>query len=161
GIVYVSHRLDEVCRLADRVTVLRDGRHVITADRRDLDRPSLIRHMVGRDLAAIYPARSSVPGPAALELRHLSSRDAGLDGISLAVGRGEIVGLAGLVGSGRTELAETVFGLRPVDHGSMLVEGVEVRFGTPADAIARGLAYVPEDRRRHGVVMPMSVAANV
>ena len=161
GIVYVSHRLDEVFRLADRVTVLRDGRHVVTAERRDLDRAALIRHMVGRDLAAIYPARSVAPGPVALDVRNVSSRESGLRNVSLSVRRGEILGLAGLVGSGRTELAETVFGLRPFDSGAVLVDGVEGRIASPSDAIARGLAYVPEDRRRHGVVMPMSIAANV
>jgi rhamnose transport system ATP-binding protein len=161
GIIYVSHRLDEVFRLADRVTVLRDGRHVVTAERRELDRAALIRHMVGRDLSAIYPARSAAPGPVALEVKHLSSRESGLRDVSLSVRRGEILGLAGLVGSGRTELAETVFGLRPFDSGAVVINGAGTRIASPSDAIARGLAYVPEDRRRHGVVMPMSIAANV
>jgi len=167
GIVYVSHRFDEVFRLADRVTVLRDGRRVVTLDRQGLDRPTLIRHMVGRDVSTVYPDRS---GDARLErdrftpildVRNLSSRASGLAGISLSLRRCEILGLAGLVGSGRTELAETLFGLRPFDAGTILIDGVEARIESPGDAIARGLAYVPEDRRRHGVVLPMTVAANV
>ena len=161
GIVYISHRFDEIFRVADRVTVLRDGEHVTTCERRGLDRAALIRYMVGRDLAAIYPAREVNPGPVALELRHISSLASDLKDVSLSVGRGEILGLAGLVGSGRTELAETVFGLRSADAGAILVDGVEVDIRSPLEAIARGIAYVPEDRRQHGVVMPMSVAANV
>jgi rhamnose transport system ATP-binding protein len=161
GIIYVSHRLDEILRLADRVTVLRDGGNVVTCERTGLDRQALIRYMVGRDLAAIYPTRAVNPGVTALELRSISSRSSGLSDVSLSVRRAEILGLAGLVGSGRTELAETVFGLRTADSGAVLVDGAEVDILSPLDAIARGIAYVPEDRRQHGVVMSMSVAANV
>jgi rhamnose transport system ATP-binding protein len=160
GIVYISHRLDEVFALADRVTVLRDGEVVGTRDRRDVDRRELIRLMVGRDLATVYPQRARQPGSVALELRGLSSRASGLNDVSMFVHHGEILGIAGLVGSGRTELAETVFGLRTADAGSMLVDGALVRITAPGDAIAHGIAYVPEDRRLHGVVLPMSVAAN-
>jgi rhamnose transport system ATP-binding protein len=161
GIIYISHRFDEVFRVADRVTVLRDGERVITCERRGLDRAALVRAMVGRDLAAIYPTREVNAGPVALELRHISSLASDLKDVSLTVSRGEILGLAGLVGSGRTELAETVFGLRSADAGVILVDGVEVEIRSPLEAIAHGIGYVPEDRRQHGVVMPMSVAANV
>ena len=160
GIVYISHRLDEVFALADRVTVLRDGEVVATRDRHAVDRRELIRLMVGRDLAAVYPLRSGQPGSVALELRGLSSHASGLHNVSLVVRRGEILGLAGLVGSGRTELAETVFGLRPADGGSVLIDGASVHISAPGEAIAHGIGYVPEDRRQHGVVLPMSVAAN-
>jgi len=116
--------------------------------------------MVGRELAAVFPKRAVLLGPVALDVRHLRSRDAGLDDISLDVRRGEILGLAGLVGSGRTELAETIFGLRSIDGGEVLVNGARARIGSPADAIALGIGYVPEDRRQHGVILEMSIAEN-
>src|SRR5262249_7819063 len=122
---------------------------------------TLIRYMVGRDLAAIYPTRATKIGSVALDVRNISSRASGLRSISLSVRRGEVLGLAGLVGSGRTELAETLFGLRSLDSGTLFIFGDEVRLNSPQDAMARGIAYVPEDRRRHGVVLPMSVAANM
>jgi rhamnose transport system ATP-binding protein len=160
GIVYISHRLEEVFALADRITVLRDGEVVATRDQHAVDRRELIRLMVGRDLATVYPPRSGHAGEVALELRSISSRASGLHDVSLVVRHGEILGIAGLVGSGRTELAETVFGLRAADAGSMLIDGALVRITEPADAMAHGIAYVPEDRRLHGVVLPMSVAVN-
>jgi rhamnose transport system ATP-binding protein len=160
GIVYISHRLEEVFAIADRITVLRDGEVVATRDQNAVDRRELIRLMVGRDLAAASPRRAGRAGDVALELRGISSRASGLHDVSLVVRHGEILGVAGLVGSGRTELAETIFGLRTADAGSMLVGGAVVRIAAPADAIACGIAYVPEDRRLHGVVLPMTVAAN-
>ena len=116
--------------------------------------------MVGRELQAVFPKRDVPIGEVALAVRHLASRDAGIDDISLEVRRGEIVGLAGLVGSGRTELAETIFGLRSIDAGEVRVNGAAVAIGSPADAIAHGIGYVPEDRRQHGVILEMSIAEN-
>jgi rhamnose transport system ATP-binding protein len=116
--------------------------------------------MVGRDLSAVFPKRQVAAGDVALEVRDLWSAAAGIRGVSLTIRRGEILGLAGLVGSGRTELAETLFGLRSVDRGSIVIGGVAARIASPAAAIALGLAYVPEDRRRHGVILEMPVAAN-
>jgi len=160
GIIYISHRLDEIVTLGDRVTVLRDGETIATRDRADLDRQELIQLMVGRELSAVYPKRSIPPGEVVFEVRNLTSRAAGIRDVSLSVGRGEIVGIAGLVGAGRTEFAETLFGLRHADSGALLVGGVPTRIDSPRDAIAAGMAYVPEDRRRHGVVLEMSIAAN-
>ena len=153
GIIYISHRLEEISVVAGRVTVLRDGRTVATRAIRDLDRAEMIRLMVGRELSAVFPKREVPIGGVVLELR-------GVRGVSLAVRSGEIVGLAGLVGSGRTELAETVFGLTPHDAGEILLHGRPVRIDSPGDAIALGIGYVPEDRRRHGVVLEMPIAAN-
>ena len=161
AIIYISHRLEEVFAIADRVTVLRDGETVATRATGEVERSELIRMMVGRELAAVFPKRPVTLGDVALELRHVSNRAAGLHDVSLAVRRGEILGLAGLVGSGRTELAETVFGLRPAESGEIALKGVPVRIGSPRQAIGMGIGYVPEDRRRHGVVPEMSVAANV
>ena len=160
GIVYISHRLDEVLALGDRISVLRDGEMVATRSRMAVDRRELVRLMVGRDLTTVYPGRSGQPGDVALEVRGLSSLAAGLHDVSLEVRHGEILGIAGLVGSGRTELAETIFGVRALDEGTVLVDGVAARIAAPSDAIAHRIAYVPEDRRQHGVVLPMSVAAN-
>ena len=160
GIIYISHRLEEVFSIADRITVLRDGRTVETRPAAAMSRADLIRAMVGRDVGAVFPKAPVAPGPPALEVRGLSCAAAGIRDVSLTLRRGEILGLAGLVGSGRTELARTLFGLTPADAGTILLDGEAVRIGSPADAIRAGLAYVPEDRRRHGVVLEMSVAAN-
>ncbi|HJZ76209.1 MAG TPA: sugar ABC transporter ATP-binding protein [Vicinamibacterales bacterium] len=165
GIVYISHKLDEIFAVADRVTVLRDGESIATRLREAIDRDELVRLMVGRDLTALYgtrhlPGTCLAPGLAALELRHVSNAERGVRQVSLTVHRGEIVGLAGLVGSGRTELAETIFGLTPLDGGEILVNATPARIVTPADAIRLGIAYVPEDRQRHGVIADMSVVAN-
>ncbi len=160
GIIYISHRLEEVFAVADRITVLRDGQTVATRARSEVDPGALIALMVGREISAVFPKRAVPVGDTALEVRGLSSRAAGIRDVSLSVRRGEILGLAGLVGSGRTQLSETIFGLSPADAGSILVRGVPVRIGSPADAIRAGIGYVPEDRRQHGVVLDMSVAAN-
>jgi rhamnose transport system ATP-binding protein len=160
GVVYISHRLEEISAIGDRVTVLRDGQTIGTRELREVDRAELIRLMVGRELSAVFPKREVAIGDVALELRGVSSAAAGVRDVSLEVKRGEIVGLAGLVGSGRTQLAETLFGLTPADGGEIRLRGKAVRIGSPADAIARGIAYVPEDRRKHGVVLEMPVAAN-
>src|SRR5262249_1246419 len=152
--------LEEVFTVADRITILRDGETIATRRREEVDRSELIRLMVGRELAAVFPKRSISLGEVALEVRRLSNNDAGLHDVSFSVRRGEILGLAGLVGSGRTELAEPLFGLRPASSGEILLNGESVHIASPADAIRRGIGYVPEDRRQHGVVLEMSIAAN-
>jgi rhamnose transport system ATP-binding protein len=161
GVVYISHRLEEVLAIAGRITVLRDGQTVGTRPAGQVAGEEIIRMMVGREIAAAPARRAPPAGEVALELRRLSSRASGLRDVSLQVRRGEIVGLAGLAGSGRTELAETIFGLRSADSGEILAGGEPVRIGSPADAIRHGIAYVPEDRRQHGIVMEMPIAANV
>ena len=160
GVIYISHRLEEILTAADRITVLRDGESVGTFAAAGVTRQELVRLMVGRPLSDVYPARDHAQGETLLELDGVGHRESGVHGVSLAVRRGEIVGLAGLVGSGRTELAEILFGLRPADAGRIRIAGREVRIASAADAIARGIGYVPEDRRRHGVVLEMSIAAN-
>jgi rhamnose transport system ATP-binding protein len=160
GIVYVSHRLDELYALADRVTVLRDGQTVATRPMKEVERPELIRLMVGREISAIFPKRDVKQGEVVLETRGLDCRDSGIRGVSLSVRSGEILGLAGLVGAGRTELARVLFGLTPATGGDILLNGNRVSVRTPAAAVAQGIAYVPEDRRRHGVILELPVAAN-
>lgn len=161
GIIYISHRLEELPIIADRVTVLRDGQTIGTRRIEEVDRQELIRLMVGRELSAVFPKRAVTIGEVVLELRNFGSRAAGVRGVNLTVRAGEIVGLAGLVGAGRTELARTIFGLTPADAGEMLLGGERVHIGRPAEAIRRGLAYVPEDRRRHGVILDLPISHNV
>ena len=159
GVVYITHRLEELSVIADRVTVLRDGEVVGTYDMAQTNRQELIRLMVGRELSAIFPKREIARGDIALELRGLSA--SGLSNINLTVHRGEIVGLAGLVGAGRTELARIIFGLDHAESGEIRVHGKPVRIQNPADAINCGIAYLPEDRRRQGVILEMPVSSNI
>jgi rhamnose transport system ATP-binding protein len=161
GVIYISHRLEEVFAIADRVTVLRDGATVGTHRLADVSAHRLIEMMVGRELTRLFPKRPVQPGDVALELVGLSNRVAGVRDVSLQVRRGEIVGLAGLVGCGRSELAETVFGLSPADAGDIIVSGQRVKIDSPRDAIGHGIGYVPKDRRQHGVIPEMSIAANI
>lgn len=160
GIVYISHRLDELPRIADRVTVLRDGCVIETRDIQQVDQPSLIRMMVGRDLTAVFPKRPVPIGQTLLETRGLGCRASGIHDVSLHVKAGEILGVAGLAGSGRTGLARTLFGLTPADRGAIQIHGETLRIESPADAIRCGIGYVPEDRARYGVIPPMTVAEN-
>jgi rhamnose transport system ATP-binding protein len=153
GIIYISHRLDELPRIADRVTVLRDGQTIATHNARELDKPAIIRLMVGRDVSAVFPKREVAIGGTLLELR-------GFCGVDLSVRAGEILGLAGLVGAGRTELARAIFGLQPSAAGEIFVRGRAVRIDSPETAIRNGIAYVPEDRRRHGLIEAMTIAEN-
>jgi len=160
GIVYISHRLEEIAAIADRVTVLRDGQTVATRDLGGIEPAELIRLMVGRDVHAIFPKREVPIGDIVLETRDLSCRSSGIHDINISVRAGEILGLAGLVGAGRTQLAETLFGLTSADGGEILLRGRRVHISSPADAIGLKIGYLPEDRRRHGVVLEMPVAAN-
>jgi len=141
--------------------VLRDGAVVETCAAAALSQPQLIKMMVGRELSAVYPARQAPRAGVVLEARALSSRAGGLREASFVLHGGEILGLAGLVGSGRTELARVLFGLTPADQGELRVKGRAVHIDAPARAVSLGLAYVAEDRRRHGVIGEMSVAVNV
>ena len=184
GMIYISHRLDELPQIADRVTAFRDGRLVGTARVADTSRSELIRMMVGRDLSAVFPKTNiSVAElarvqraaddlnsgessdcqeslPPLLDVHGLSCRAEGVQEINLSVRAGEIVGLAGLVGAGRTELARVLFGLSPADGGTIEFHGRRVAVDSPQTATELGIAYVPEDRRRHGVILELSVAAN-
>ena len=165
GVIYISHRLEELFKIADRVTVLRDGETVATRAMNEVDQAEMIRLMVGRELSAVFPKREVKIGETVLEVRNLSSRAAGIRNVSLSVRAGEILGLTGLVGAGRTELARVLFGLLPSDGGSVLLRSPnsleEVNIDSPAKAVELGVAYAPEDRRRHGAIMEMPIAANM
>ena len=160
GIIYISHRLEEIATIADRITVLRDGKAIGTLRTGEVNQAELINMMAGREVEAVFPKREVEHGEIALAVRRLENRAAGLHDISFSVRRGEILGIAGLMGSGRTQLAETLFGLTPADSGEILLRGAAVRIPSPAAAIQLGIGYVPEDRRKHGVVLEMPIAAN-
>ncbi|MGD1036352.1 MAG: sugar ABC transporter ATP-binding protein, partial [Roseiarcus sp.] len=158
-VLYVSHRLEEIFEISDEVLVLKDGVNVLAAKTREIDRNGLISAMVGRSLAAIYPNRVTRPGPAVLECRGLS-RAGVFEDVSFAVRAGEIVGMFGLVGSGRTDVARALFGATPATSGEILVDGAPVKMRRPADAIANGVAFVTEDRKRDGLGLDLSVLDN-
>jgi ribose transport system ATP-binding protein len=162
AILYISHRLGEVRRVADRVTVLRDGRNAGELSRAEATHDAMVRLMVGRDLKQLYPRRhgGGTAGPVRLDVRGLTFRGARAP-ISFEVRGGEVVGMAGLVGSGRTELAEALFGIRPITGGEVRLDSRPVRPRGPAQAIASGLLLVPEDRRRHGLVLSDTVGGNL
>lgn len=160
GIIYISHRLDELPLIADRVTVLRDGATIETRQMAEVDRQELIRLMVGRELSAVFPKREVSLGETVLDVRNLTCREAGIRDISFSIRAGEILGFAGLVGAGRTELARTLFGLTPADGGEIRLRDQAVKINSPAQAAELGIAYVPEDRRRHGVILDMPISAN-
>jgi rhamnose transport system ATP-binding protein len=161
GTIYISHRLEELPLIADRVTVLRDGQTIDTREMSQVDRPQLIQLMVGRELSAVFPKKDVACGEVVLEMRRLGCSASGIHDIDLSVRAGEIVGLAGLVGAGRTELARTIFGLTPPDQGEILLRGKPVNINSAARAIEFGVAYVPEDRRRHGVILDFAISANI
>jgi ribose transport system ATP-binding protein len=164
AVVYISHRLAEVQRIADRVVVLRDGRNAGELARDEISHANLVKLMVGRDLQQFFQKQHPfVPGAAAplLEVRHLTYAGGASAGVSFAIHAGEVVGMAGLVGAGRTELAEALFGIRKMVAGDVLLDGQPVRIRTPRQSIAAGVLLVPEDRRYHGLVLEDSIQHNI
>jgi len=160
GIVYVSHKLPEIFALADRVSVLRDGNYVGTKAITEVTERSLVSMMVGRSIDQLFPKEEAKIGAPRLELRDVS-HGKGVRNVSFAVRSGEIVGLAGLVGSGRTETALTIFGITPATSGEILIEGKPVAIKSPQQARDLGIAYVPEDRGLQGLVRPQTIAENI
>jgi rhamnose transport system ATP-binding protein len=159
AVLFVSHRLGEVFDLCDTATVLRDGRHVITTPTRDLTTADLIRHMVGREVT-LFPKAATTVGDVRLEVDGLSLAGE-FDDITFSVRAGEIVGMAGLVGAGRTEVARVLFGIDRRDAGEVRLDGRPVRFANPSAAMDAGIAYLPEDRHQEGLVLDFSIAENV
>jgi ribose transport system ATP-binding protein len=160
AIVYITHRLDEVFRIGHRITVLRDGRHITTRPIGEVTVAELVRLMANRDLTDHFPKVPAPRGPELLRVEHLS-RQGALTDVSFTVHAGEVVGIAGLLGAGRTELARAVSGADPYDSGEMFLEGEPVRFRSPGDAIARGIGLLPEDRKAHGLVAGLTTARNM
>jgi ribose transport system ATP-binding protein len=161
SIIYISHRLGEVRQLADRVIVLRDGENAGELARAEIEHARMVKLMVGRDLSQFYPHVPHTAGDIVLEASCLRTPTHPRQPLSFRICAGEIVGLAGLVGSGRTELLTTLFGVTPAVGGAMRVAGREVAPQSPREAIAAGLALVPEDRKKQGVILEMAVRSNV
>jgi rhamnose transport system ATP-binding protein len=160
AILFVDHRMEEVFEIADTVSIVRDGRHVVTAPISELTPADAIRHMVGRRLETLFPKEQATIGEIVLEVRGLARKGVFSD-VSFQVRRGEILGLAGLVGAGRTEVARVLFGIDHADAGEVRVAGKHADINSPKDAMRLGIVYVPEDRHEQGLVLDFSIAANV
>jgi len=160
SILFISHRLDEVLRISDRIMVLKDGEHVATEDRAELTRDALVSLMVGRQMDQVFPERATTVGEPLLELEGASSRGQFI-GVDLVVRAGEIIGLGGLEGQGQRGLVRALFGVLPFDEGELRIHGKPARLGKPANAIARGLAFIPDDRKLEGLVLPLGVDRNL
>ncbi len=161
AVIFITHRLSEVKSCADRVVCLRDGEVAGELAREEIDRPAMIRLMIGRDLQSLYTPPTRRPGTGGLELRDLVTTAFPDRVATLHARPGEILGLAGLIGAGRTSLARAIFGIEPAQGGTILLDGEPVRIASPRDAITRGLYLVPEDRKQSGLVLGMSIAQNV
>lgn len=160
AIIFISHRLEELFAVADRVTVLRDGKYVDTRQISEVTSSELIQMMVGRQVDDLFPKQEAPAGESRLQVSNLTARGK-FEDVSFDLRAGEILGLAGLIGAGRTDVARALFGIRPPDAGSIKVDGREVNIDSPQEAMRLGLAFVPEDRQHHGLVLPMSIAANI
>lgn len=160
AIIFISHRLEELFELADRVTVLRDGSYVDTRLMKDVTRDDLIRMMVGRKISNLFPKQDVQAGEVALKVEHLTREGAFWD-VSFELRKGEILGMAGLVGAGRTNVARAIFGVEPPTSGTVQLDGREIRITSPQHAIELGLAYVPEDRQLHGLIPAMHITTNI
>lgn len=160
AIIYISHRMEEIFEIADRVTVMRDGEYIDTRTIDQTSKADLIHMMVGRDLDEQYPTVDKEIGETILEVKNIYTQTL-LKNISLHVKKGEILGLAGLVGAGRTETARAIFGADPVTAGEVWINGKQVQIRTPKDAIRNGLALIPEDRKKHGALLDMTIRCNI
>jgi len=160
SVIYISHRLGEVIELSDRVTVFRDGENAGDLAKEEINHENMVRLMVGRDLSEFYDRQIHQPGKTVLQAREIISPAYSTIPVSFEVRAGEIVGIAGLVGAGRTELLQTIFGVTPALGGELELDGKSFRPQCPADAINAGIALAPEDRKQHGLVLPMTVREN-
>jgi rhamnose transport system ATP-binding protein len=160
GVIYITHRLEELRAVGDRVTVLRDGETVHSGPLREISTGELIRHMVGREVSAIYSRTPVPPGEEILSVQHLTRAPA-LSDITFSLRAGEIVGMAGLIGAGRTELCRALFGVDAIQQGAVRIRGELVRIRSPRDAVRAGLALIPEDRQRAGLAIALPVTHNL
>ncbi|MCR9199407.1 MAG: sugar ABC transporter ATP-binding protein [Planctomycetaceae bacterium] len=161
SVIYISHRLREVMELADRVTVFRDGENAGELTREEMTHDSMVQLMVGRDVSQFYSRQPHPPGDVALEVSAITSPLDPGQRLSFQVRQGEIVGVSGLVGAGRSEMLEVVFGVRPTLQGHVKVGGRQLRLRSPVDAVEAGLALVPEDRKKQGVILELAVRTNI
>jgi methyl-galactoside transport system ATP-binding protein len=162
AIIYISHKIEEILAISDEVSIMRDGRHIGTYPAGELTTDLIIKYMVGRDLSHRFPPKDNVPGEIAIEVKNLSSaRKNSFKDVSFSVRQGEILGIGGLVGAQRTELVESLFGLRPVESGQILIGGKEVSINSPSQAKSHKLALVTEERRATGIFPMLSVKDNM
>lgn len=159
AIIYISHKMDEIFRLADTITVLRDGKYIATRSREDMQMDELITMIVGRELSSLYNKQPQQPGEVLLEVKGLCS--AGVDNVSFSLRRGEILGIAGLMGAGRTAIAHAIAGMEKVTAGEISLRGKRIHISSPRAAIARGIGLVTEDRKQLGLVLSSSVKQNI
>ena len=159
AIIYISHRLEEIKQIGDRLTVLRDGNYIGTYEVKDIDIDTIIQLMVGRKVDEKYPKEHAEISDTVLDVCNL--KNAKLKNISFSLKKGEILGLAGLMGAGRTELARAIFGADPIDSGEIYINGIKKNITSPLDAITNGIGLLPEDRRTQGLVQKMSVLENI
>ncbi len=160
SIIYISHRLEELFQIGDRITVLRDGKKIDTFDIHKTEMPAVIRMMVGRDISEMYPKEPTTIGKEALRLENVSRKGVCQD-INLFVREGEVVGLFGLIGSGRTETMRLAFGLDPMDHGAVYLKGEKLSRISPSKSVELGLGFSPEDRKQEGLCLALSVKENI
>ncbi len=159
SVIYISHLLEEIFELADRVTVLRNGKVIVTSEMSNISLPEIIKAMIGKELEAFYPSREHNVGDVILEVKGLYRGI--LRDVSFSLREGEILGIAGILGSGRTTLAKVLFGILQPEAGSIKLEGKEINIETPVDAISSGIVYVPEDRQRQGLVLQENIKFNI
>lgn len=160
GIIYISHKMDEILRISDSITIMRDGRYITTRAARDITTDEIIKLMVGRTLTERYPEKRNKISGRLLKVEGLSSRSSGLNNISFELGAGEILGIAGLDGSGRTETLESIFGLRGIDKGKITLSDKTIQNRSPREAIKNGFALVTEERRAGGIFAILSILDN-
>ena len=161
SIIYISHRLEELFEISDRITVMRDGKYIETLNTKDTDKAALVKLMVGRDLSEDYPQRDTPIGEEVLRVEHLSTVETKLKDVTFSLHKGEILGFAGLVGAGRTEVMRALFGADSKSSGDIYVNGKRVDILRPIDAISRGIALIPEDRKGQGISLTLSLRENI
>lgn len=163
SMIYISHRLEEIFRICDRITVLRDGKFITSMNTEDTNREELIRFMIGRELSQEFPKRveqnTQNDREPILELKHVSNQK--INNISFRLKKGEILGIAGLVGAGRTEVARAIFGADSISEGDIFIKGKKTKIKSPLDAIRNGIGLIPEDRKREGLMLQHSIEANI
>jgi ribose transport system ATP-binding protein len=160
GIVYISHRMEEIFQMCDRITVLRDGKSIGTKNIHETNFEEIVKMMVGRELGERFPQRNVIPGKEKLRVENLASHDSFKD-VSFSVKSGEILGVAGLMGAGRTEIMEAIFGKRKTNSGSIFIDGQKAKINRPHDAIRHGIGFITEDRKDEGLVLGLSVGDNL
>jgi ribose transport system ATP-binding protein len=158
-IIYISHRLEEIFEICDRISIMRDGKYVITKNVSEITKKEIISHMVGRELGENFPGGVGCTDEVVLEVQNITNEK--IKDVSFKLRKGEILGFGGLVGAGRTETAMAIFGEDPIEDGRILLKGKPLKIKSPQHAIAKGIGLIPEDRKRHGLVLSLSVKENI